>query len=262
MKEIIETENLVIGGNISALEFSFREGYPIFYPELDTPLFLERTKEGISKKNIIDNYAFLLSLAGLNYYSPSLYEFREEKQKLVISFIPNGIIEIRYNILHDYRQKFNKKNYYKVIDYINVRSCGNHNLREIKIKNNIIKEIHFYPSSRNNSSKNFDILKQSYEKITKDALVVSHVKGSDLEKEEYSHIYTRLKLKEIMKETGIKGKKCGFYEDGKQKYNSIKLEFHKREIVNIEKQERDYFYSQSKNTYLNKLYKYLYGRNS
>ena len=262
MKEIIELENLVIGGDLESLEFAFREGYPIFYEELDAPLFLERTKEGVLKKDIMHNYAFILSLAGLNLSSRLNYEYRISKKTLTITGVTAWIKEYKFQNLFDFRNKFSQSETYKVVDYINIRSCGHHDLREIKIKDDTIKEVIFYPSLRNNLSKNFDIFRQSYETITKDAIVISHLKGRDIEKEENSHIYTRLRLKEIMKEAGIRGKKCGFYDNGKQKYNPIKLEFEKREILKIEKNERNYFYSKSKNYYMNKMYKYFYGRST
>ena len=67
MKKIRKVDSLVFGSNLEALEFAFREGLPIFYEKLEAPFHLEQTKDGLSKKNILQNYAFLLSLAGLNY---------------------------------------------------------------------------------------------------------------------------------------------------------------------------------------------------
>lgn len=260
MKIVKKLENLVIGGDLEALEFSFREGYHIFYEKLLPPFYLDKTKESLSKKDVLENYAFILSLAGLNLHSYLNSQFRLEKNKLTISGKKPYIIEILFKNLYDFTKKYEDKKLYKVIDYIDVRSCGEHDIRELKTEENLCREIYFYPSKRVNTSKNYNFLSTNYEKITKDAIIISYIEGSSIEKEENSPIYTRLKLKEIMKSLGIRGKKCGIGKNGKQKYNSIKLEFKKREILEIE-QERNYFYTQSKNKFLNNLYNHLYGKN-
>ena len=254
--------DLVVGGNLAALEFAFREGFPVIYEKLEIPFHLEQTKEGINKKDVIENYAFLLSMAGLNYHSHLMNSFRINKNKLTVSGNKPWIREVLFENLHDFREKHQSKKVYKVVDYINVRSCGPHDVRELRTEEEFVKEIYFYPSKRMNASKNFSLSTHNYETVQKDVMVVSYVKGKDLEKEDFSPIYSRLRLKEIMKEVGIKGKKSGFRENGQQKYNSIKLEFARREINEIEEEERNYYYSQSKNAYLNKLYNHLYGRNT
>ena len=262
MKQIIKVDNLVLGGSLEALEYSFKEGYPIFYKQLELPFFLEQTKEGLSRKDILENYAFLLSLAGLNYSSSVVGESRLEGNKLILTGKKPWITEIIFTNIFNFENSFEEEKYYKVIDYIDIRSCGNHDVRELKTEDNFCKEIYFYPSKRVNVSKNFKISSCNYEKIPKDCIVISYLMGKEIEKEDNSSVYTRLRLKEIMKDVGIKGKKCGIDAKGRQKYNSIKLEFSKREIIQVEEEERNYYYSQSKNSYLNKLYNHLYGRNT
>lgn len=262
MKQIRKINDLVIGGNLAALEFAFREGFPIFYEKLEIPFYLEQTKEGINKKDIIQNYAFLLSIAGLNLSNAPISEYRIKDNKLILSGRVPWKMEYEFNCLHDLTQQQEKTTKYKVIDYINVRSCGSHDIRELKTNSDFVKEIYFYPSQRMNSSKNFSLATHNYETVTKDAMIVSYLTKKQLDKEEYSQIYSRLRLKEIMKEAGILGKRCGTRANGKIKRNAIKLEFEKREIKEIEQTERNYYYTESKNRYLNKLFKYLYGSNS
>lgn len=259
MKEIRKLENLVIGGNLSSLEFAFREGFPIFYEKLEIPFHLETTKDGLSRKDVIQNYAFLLALAGLNLSNSFVSEHRVENNKLIITGKTPWIYEYQFNNLYDFTIFNDTKKKYKVIDYINVRSCGSHDLRELKTKSNFVKEIYFYPSQRANSSKGFSLSTHNYETIVKDVIIVSYLNKKEIEQEEYSPIYSRLRLKEIMEEVGIRGKKCGTRNNGKVIHASIKLEFAKREVVEIE-QQRNYYYTESKNSYLNKLFKYLYGR--
>lgn len=261
IKQIKKVDNLVIGGNLEALEFAFREGFHVFYETLEAPFHLEQTKQGLNKKDVVENYAFLLSLAGLNLHSHINAEYRLGKEKLTITGKVPWTIEVEYQTLHDFRKARNKNVIYKVVDYIDVRSCGNHDIRELKTEENFVKEIYFYPSQRSNKSKRFSLSTHDYETVTKDAMVVSYLNYSQIEDEEYSPIYSRLRLKEIMKEVGIKGKKCGYNPNGNQKYNPVKLEFAKREINEIEEVERQYYYTQSKNAYLQKLFNYLYGRN-
>lgn len=260
MKQVIKVENLVLGGNLEALEFAFREGFPVFYEKLEIPFHLEQTKEGLNKKDVIENYAFILAIAGLNYYTSLNNEYRISKNKLFISGNKPWKKEIEFVNLHDFRNKYESSTVYKVVDYINVRSCGPHDIKQLVTNDKFVKEIYFYPSQRMNASKNFSLSTHDYETVQKDVMVVSYLKGSQIEKESFSPIYSRLKLKELMMDVGIKGKKSGFYPSGKQKYNSVKLEFFKREINEIEENERNYYYSQSKHAYLNRLFNYLYGR--
>lgn len=260
-KQVKIVKDLVIGGNLEALEFAFREGFHIFYEKLESPFHLETTNTGLNKKDVIENYAFLLSLSGLNLHAHINSEYRLGKDKLTITGKVPWILEVKYENLHDFRKSKNKNVIYKVVDYIDVRSCGNHDIRELKTEDNFAKEIYFYPSQRANSSKNFSLSTHDYESVTKDAMVVSYLNYSQIQNEDYSPIYSRLRLKEIMEEIGIKGKKSGYYPNGKQKHNSIKLEFARREINEIEETERQYYYTQSKQPYLQKLFKYLYGRN-
>lgn len=260
MKEIKKVGDLVIGGNLAALEFAYKEGFPIFYDKLETPFRLDQTKDGISKKDIIENYAFLLSLAGLNYHSHIVDNYRLDDDKLIISGKTPWITEIYFDRIHDLRN--NKSALYKVVDYINVRSCGPHDLRELRTEENFVKEIYFYPSLRSNKTKKFNLARNDYETATKDVMLVSYLTGEEIEQEENSQIYSRLKLKQIMKDLGIKGRRQGKQKSGKTKYCSIKLEFAKREINEIEENNRNYYYSESKNSYMNKIFKYMYGRNS
>jgi len=260
MKLNKQVKDLVIGGNLAALEFAFRKGFHIFYDILEAPFQLDQTKEGLSKKDVLENYAFILSLAGLNLTSQVTYGYRLEDNKIVISSKNSLLKEISFQNLHDFRDSNNKL--LKVIDYVNVRSCGVHDFKNLQTDSNFVKEIYFYPSKRTNSSKNFTLFTHNYENITKDVMIVSYLTKEELDKEEFSQIYSRLRLKEIMKEIGIKGKKCGTTKNGTIKTNPIKLEFDRREIKYLEENNRNYFYTKSEEHYLNKLFGYLYGRRS
>lgn len=260
-KQVKIVKDLVVGGNLEALEFAFREGFHIFYEKLESPFHLETTNSGLNKKDIIENYAFLMSLSGLNLHAHINSEYRLGKDKLTITGKVPWILEVKYETLHDFRKSKNKNVIYKVIDYIDVRSCGNHDIKELKTEYNFVKEIHFYPSQRSNKSKKFSPSTHDYESVTKDAMVVSYLDYSQIQNEDYSPIYSRLRLKEIMQEIGIKGKKCGITETGKQRYKQIKLEFSKREINEIETFDRQYYYTDSKHYYLGKLHGILHGKN-
>lgn len=258
MREKKRIKNLVIGGKLEALEYAYREGFHVFYEHLETPFQLEQTSEGLNKKDIIENYAFLLSLAGLNLSNSLISSYRIEENKLFISGRKPWITEVEFQQLHDFTvEKIDNK--FKVADYINTRSCGSHDFREIKTQEEFVKEIYFYPSKRANSSKKFDLMTHNYETVTKDVIIISYLTKEQIEQEEYSPIYSRLKLLETMKEIGIKGKKCGTKPNGKEIRASIKLEFDRREINQIEKNDRNYYYNKSKNKYLNKVFGYLYG---
>lgn len=263
MKKVMKINDLVIGGNLKALEYAFHEGLPVFYEKLEVPFHLEKTKEGINKKDILENYAFMLSMAGLNLHTHLVGEFRLEKNVLKIFGKKPWAMEIQFQNIHDFRTDSKKRNIkYKVVDYINVRSCGDHDIRELKTEEDFAKEIYFYPSKRANSSKNFSLSTHNYEKVVKDAIVVSYLTKKQIEEEDYSTIYSRLRLKEIMEEIGIVGKRRGTRPNGKIIRSSIVLEFDRREVVEIEQEKRDYYYTNSKNKYLQRMFEYMYGRNS
>lgn len=257
----IKIENLVIGGNLEALEYAYREGFHVFYEHLEAPFHLEQTSIGLNKKDIIQNYAFLLSLSGLNLnsYLVGTYRVELEEKKLLIFGRKPWQIQIEFDNIYDFTiQKQDVE--YKVVDYINIRSCGSHDFREVKTDDRFVKEIYFYPSKRANSSKKFSLTTHNYETVAKDVIVVSYLNPKEIENEDYSPIYSRLKLLEIMKQIGIKGKKCGLRANGKEIRASIKLEFEKREINQIEQTDRNFYYNRSKNKYLNKIFGYLYGK--
>ena len=261
MKWNKKVKDLVIGGNLAALEFAFREGFPVFYDKLEAPFHLEQTKEGINKKDVIENYAFLLSLSGLNLSSHLVNSYRIEENKLTLSGKKPWVVQIEFEKIHDFndRKEENDK-IKKVIDYINIRSCGSHDIRELKTEEDFVKEIYFYPSQRANSSKKFSLMTHNYETVVKDAMVVSYLTNEQVQDEEYSPIYSRLRLLEIMKEVGIKGKRCGTKPNGKEIRASIKLEFDKREINEVEEQQRNFYYTKSKKKYLNTIFGHLYAR--
>ena len=259
MRQIIKVKNLVFGGTLKALEYAYREGFHVFYEHLETPFHLEHTIEGLNKKDVIENYAFLLSLSGLNLSSNLVGTHRLEEGKLIISGKKPWVNEVHYEQIHDFVSNENNQKL-KVADYINVRSCGSHDIRELKTDDDFVKEIYFYPSKRANSSRNFSLMTHNYETVVKDVVVVSYLTKEQIEDEEYSPIYSRLRLLEVMKEADIKGKKCGTKPNGKEIRASIKLEFDKREINQVEQEERNYYYNKSKNKYLDKLFGHLYGK--
>ena len=107
MKEVREIVDLVYGGTLEALEFAYRNGYHIFYETLERPFHLDKTKEGVTKKDVLENYAFLLSCSGLNLNCYVNEDYRLGENKITISGNP-WIIEYHFDNLHKSSEKMIK----------------------------------------------------------------------------------------------------------------------------------------------------------
>lgn len=253
-------DQLVIGGNINALEFAYYNSIPIFYDKLEIPSEDDVTKDNVSKRDLLFNYCFLLSLCGLNYSSYNITRYSLSENKLKGYGKLPWILEIEFNKLHD-MSSFNLRNdVYKVIDYIDVRSAGYHKVTTIKTIHNFVSELRFYPSKRMNASKKYTPETHDYEKIAKDLMIISYLTPEELENDEYSPMYSRILAKQLMKEHGIEGRVRKKFQDGKIYRHGISLVFNKREVCKLEQHTRNYYYTSTKNKYLERLLKYLYGK--
>ena len=265
----LDFENVVVGGSFDAVWLAFREGYPLIFKDIEKP-YDEETIDGKNKKELMEQMLLLLGLSNLNLFCGGVDNIRIENQKIFVSGLKPWIVEICAQNIHNFT---NESENFTVIDWIDVRSCGKHELREINSDSNFVKKIIFYPSSRLSRTKLFNVetrlkLKASkleYIDVHKDIKVVSILSKKELDMEDFSPVYSRIKAKQLMKENGIIGKKRGFekrpgFKNG-QMYESIKLEFSKREIFPINVKEDKEFQFESKDPYIRKLIKYVYRSN-
>lgn len=228
---MIELDNFVIGGNLKALQFALKNGFPILYKELELPFEFDYLDDNFTKRDYQEYIAFLLSLSGLNYFGDKIENFKVEQN--IVKVFGKRAWDYQFNCkkIHDFRidpQSYN--GLYQVIDWINIRSCGLHSLRELNSEDPFVQKLLFYPSQRQNKSKLSYLSDTDYEKIPKDLVCLSFLTKEQLEEEGHGEVYSRLKAVQMMKDAGLKGKKVGFSSTGKPSTAPIKLEFERREV--------------------------------
>jgi len=260
-KSIIKNiDEIVLGGNIDALEYAYHHGIPVFYDKLEIPFNDDRIESGTPKKDILSLYCFLLSISGLNYSSFNLTSFSVSENKIKAFGRVPWILEIACNKIHDLRKLNLKTNLFKVIDYIDVRSAGNHGIETIYTNEKFVNQIIFYPSQRMNASKKYTPETHDFEKIAKDMAVISYLTAEQLDNNEYSPVYSRIIAKQLMKEHGINGRIRKQLPDGRVQRHGISIDFNRREVLTIEENKRNYYYNNTKNKYMERLVNYLYGK--
>ncbi len=228
---ILKLDNIVIGANLKALQFALKKGYPILYKDLELPFDFDYIDDTLSKRDYLEYIAFLLSLAGLNFYGDKIENISFENQLIKVTGKRAWTQYIKAERIHDFT--ISPQTYtgiYQVIDWIDVRSIGTHNVKELDSDDTFVKKIIFYPSQRQNKSKLFDENTTDYSQIPKDLVAISYLTKSELDEETYGEVYSRLKVKDMLKRAGLKGKKCGVSSTGKPSTAPIKLDFSKREI--------------------------------
>jgi hypothetical protein len=227
----IKISNLVVGGDLKSLQFALKNGFPIVYKDMDLPFEFDELDNNFSKRDYQEYIAFLLSMAGLNYFGDKIENITVDDKKVKVTGRRAWVYEFECENIFDFR--IDPETYtglYQVIDWINVRSIGLHSLRYLDDEDNFVKKLLFYPSQRQNKSKLFCNSDNDYEKIPKDLVTLSFLTKEELQDEGYGEIYSRLKAKDMLKQAGIKGKKVGFSSTGKPSTAPIKLEIDKREI--------------------------------
>jgi len=260
-------DKIIIGGSLASLLYGHYNDIPVIYVKPRVPLFYEEDEEGNSKEFMWRELAFQLSMAGLMPMSDKAVGLRVEEGNLLkvftegayyASYTFNELVVFDDEKLEGWEGTLEKEDRYRVLDWINDRRSSPHNVTHLQAEDDFVKHVYFYPSKRipGNWSEKKDILTVSY--LTKEQ--VSHI--------EYSDIYVKFKVLDMMKGAGIQGKKNGKSIKDPTKSNrlSIKIETEKREIQRVieepyseEELLVNYRDKESKNKNIRKLRKYLDG---
>ena len=295
---IYKFDELVIGNSLEAVSYAFLNHktlllndkhklnfFDFFEPEIDLEKYRiegERcelnTNEGLeivgpSKLEVWQKMVFSLSLAGFLPIYDLISSIRVENENILKVVTKNSrLIKIKFNTL----RIFDDENVdglgipvteekYKVIDWVNVRAGMKHRYDKLETEDDFVNEIYFYPSHRAAGGE---------EDERKDLVSISYLNKEQLEDFDYSDTYVKFKVKNLMKENGIRGPKNGRRWDDPNKwaYHSIKLEPHKREVIRNVKPvyksekaivfdnrgEREVYHDTiQKDGYLNKIYNFL-----
>jgi len=264
---IYRYDNIVIGGNLPAILFSYFNSCPIFFTKMKSPKLFEffqhnfdissikfkpfskefRTPKGIKKfgrykKEVFEKYCFLLSLAGMIPMADKIVAIRinEEAGEVKFSTKGNNTVKAMFKRayvfddegvdgLPEIKKKATDKKY-MVIDWADVRSGAVHEFDLIETKDKFVNKIWFYPSTRVDI--NFGLTE---EKSRKDVIIVSYMSKEQIEDAEYSDMFVRRKAIEIMKGLGIQGMNWGWLITGEKRRMPIKMDYKRREWENMGK---------------------------
>lgn len=217
-----------VGRSITCLLHSFRTEIPCVLLEPSPPFNLDIRFDnydfswlGIKDPNplqIWDRLCFILSMSGILLFPNNVLNYRKEDENFVIITNYNKKINIHYKKINHFDEQETGWNY--VYDYYDWKSGGRHEFEEIKdLDENFIKRIKFYSSERDQVSH-----------YVKDLVGISYLSEEELEKIEVSHIYSRLKILQMLRENGILGNVVGYGPTGRPKYRKPVIEFRKRII--------------------------------
>lgn len=219
-------DKLIIGADLSALSYSYVNKIPIFWLRQIKP---HQFKE--DKLLLYNKILFLLSYEGKIPIGNNLYSIRILEENLIKATTKNNLIlNIKFNkliISDDYKLEglsfpiiSKTSNKLEVLDWFEVNSGGNHDLKMISSEEKFVNNIYFFKSNRFlfNTGK-------------KDCCSISLIDEADIDKFEFSQTYSLFKTIKMMKESGIKGR----YDKTADNFKLIKLTAIKREIYELGK---------------------------
>jgi len=241
-RHIYEWGEVVVGSSTSALLFAFMRRLPVLFASSNEPFRFSKIDDdydlsfmglepfcAYDERFVWQRLMLLLGLSGLMPLSDLAGSIRVEENNLRIVTKNQRLIKGTFTKLHvfddqdiaglpDLSGEIKEKN--RVIDWVNVRRCSRHDIKELKGDGDFASQIFFYPTDRSDN-KNY-----------KDLVVLSRLTDAQLDDFEFSDTMVKFVVTEMMKEAGIKGRKNGidYKQGGKQKYLSILLEPAEREV--------------------------------
>jgi hypothetical protein len=241
-------EQIVIGSDINALTYAYTNALPLIFNSDKKPKFFERAELGVDlsifnvsnnlKLDLWKRLCFSMSLAGLLPIPRAASSLRVEGDILKVFVSKSKMVKFKFSQLVVFDDEnmagldiYSSEDKYKVYDWINVRSGGKHELEHLTFDDDFVKEVYFYPSKRidgNHENK-------------KDFVAISYLTKEELNDINYSDTYVRFKVKKIMEDHGVKGKRNGrnpTYPDRSTepyRFLSIKLESADREVIRVKK---------------------------
>ena len=257
-KHVYEFDELVIGNSLEAVSYSFLNQVPIiindnskikffdfFKPEDDLKKYKINQERyelytnrgslivGSSKIEAWQKIVFSLSLSGLLPMNNLVSSVRvEDDNNLKVMTKNSRVIRFKFNSLRIFDDQNvdglgvpEIKERFKVVDWVNVRAGMKHEYDKFETDDDFVNEVYFYPSQRVSGDDK------------KDLVAVSYLDKDQLGDFDFSDTYVKFKVKQLMKDNGIKGPKNGKRWDDPTKwaYHSIKLEPSKRDIIRLTK---------------------------
>jgi hypothetical protein len=227
--QVYEYDEIVIGGSLSALLYSFYKSKPVIFVKPQKPLFFEsHTVDLWAKTN------FLLNLSGLMPCQENVSAIRIDKDEKILKVVTDNsrMAKFKFESLRVFDDQevlglgdpAEQVKNYMVLDWMNVLSGMAHEHDVLESGDDFVNKVYFYPSKRMDRSKD-----------RKDAVAISFLNDQQLKDFEYSDTYARFKTLAMMKEAGIRGARNGKDPNrpGKYKYYALKIETAHRDVKQI-----------------------------
>lgn len=190
--ESLEYDTIILGGTLEALIHSYVEGIPLIMVNPQIPFYRDNDPLGSNKARIWSKLSYYLSYAGLNPIGQKAGSYRFDEDNILTIFGKTSYkVQIQYKELIRYDQ-IQPTEKLRILDYIKLINIQ---LPEIQIINNINTGDdfinHFYTMIDN--------------KMTEIASI-SSLTQEQINSEDYSEVYARLKTAEVLKSHGIIGR--------------------------------------------------------
>ena len=238
-------DNVVVGSSFDAVLYAFVHNYPIVYSKYDLPFrfdYLDSSIDlsclsidnkpsvintvsdqvvvGVPKITLWERMLFLLSLDSKAPLSNLCSNIRRKDNKIICSNEYSKIAQITFNNCHYFhdagssnfvKEKILASDKYICYDWIAINRGGKQSIDLIETKDDLAKEIWFYPSDRIDGNT-----------AVKDVCVVSLLTKQQIDDFNYSETMARFKLLHEMETLGLKGPSNGYGPNGKLKYYKIR----------------------------------------
>jgi len=224
---------IITGGSLESLFYAYVTETPIVLTQPYVPFELEQAEFGnvfellgydpnipLTKLQVWDRLAFILSMAGLVMMPNNVRNVRQEGRQIIFALKDNS----RFIIAYERKISFDEhiEDCVDIYDWFDIKSGSKLELEEINdYENQLVNKIIFYDSVR----------KGNAGKGRKDLVAMSQVKTKDILEYENSENNVRLKTIQMMKDEGLRGRSNGYNKFGKPLYYAIDIEHTHREII-------------------------------
>ena len=221
-------DRVVIGSTMPAVAYAYENELPIFFAKHKAPFFFDLAENGKPKLEAYMQMLYVLSLAGNVPFYDNINLIKIDDDILSIATKDSRLIKAKFEkaIIFDEEgvagldaPETPEQPEYMVLDWFNVRAgmCHEHDILESS--SDFIKQVYFYPSER---------IDGNHDK--KDLVAVSYLTEEQVKDIDYSEIYAKFKILNMMTEAGITGPKNGITPTGQPRLGAIKIESASREI--------------------------------
>lgn len=224
---------LITGGSLESLFYAYMNEIPIVLTQPYVPFELEKienhemfqylgysTDLPLLKSQVWDRLVFILSMSGLVMMPNNVRTVRQEGNMIIFTLNDNTRFTIQYERKIEFDKHLTGK--VDVYDWFEVNSGSKIELEEINDKkDSLVNKIIFYESRRHGQGG----------KGRKDLVSVSSIKEKQILDYESSESYVRLKVLNMMKDAGLRGRPNGYNKKGVQQFYAIKIDHTHREII-------------------------------